>query len=285
MTTADGDLGRNARATLFTTIWFELGWSRYAPDGALAIIRPLVSLGPLTEGELGRHLMPSPKAPDLGWDSTAWEPLNEYTDEGLRQLREEFDPTPFAASPDEPATAAEAMAHEAQLRREHMDDVDQWSRAFGLAPVRTLRHLLGFLLAAGVLTKVGTGAGADQLIRLNETTPLPSEVLALSEDDRRAEDALRWQELHEPAAQAVIDLFDPHGEPISTLRTSLQRLSRQTGRDIESVRAGILNLLMDGDFVASADLERVLEHQVFELSVDWNQFRSSRISITRDHSD
>ncbi|MFD7161126.1 DUF6042 family protein [Kribbella sp. NPDC059898] len=283
MTTAEGNAGRSARATLFTTIWFDLGWSRYAPDGALAIIRPLVSLGPLTEAELGRHLMPTPKAPDLGWDSTAWEPLDEYTDEGLRRLREQFDPTPFAAGPDEPTTAAEVMAEEAQLRRDHIADVDSWSQQFGLEPVRTLRDLLRFLLAAGVLTKIGSGT--EQLIRLNDAAPLPAEILSLSEADRRTEDAQRWQELHEPAAQAVIDLFDPHGEPMTAIRTSLQRLARQTGRDLESVRAGVLNLLEDGDFVATADVERLLEHQVFELSVDWDHFHNSRISITRERAE
>ena len=175
------------------------------------------------------------------------------------------------------------MAEESRLRLEHMDEVDRWSRELGVEPVRTLRDLLEFLLAAGVLTT--TGAGDAALIRLNESAPLPAEVLTLSEEDRRSDDDLRWQRLHEPAAQAVIDLFVSDEAPTATLRTSLQRLAREVDLAVESVRAGVVHLLNDGDFTASADVERLLEHQVFELTVDWKKFRSSRITIVHNSDD
>lgn len=277
MSAADDSSSRNDRVNLFTTNWFSLGWSHHVPATALAVLQPLVTHGPLSVDELERHLFPSPKAPDLGWNSTAWEPLDEYTDESLQELRAEFEDTPFAVGPDEPDTAEAVMAEEIRLRLERMDEVDRWSRELGVEPVRTLRDLLEFLLAAGVLTT--TGAGDTALIRLNESAPLPGEVLTLSEEDRRSDDDQRWQRLHEPAAQAVIDLFVSDEAPTATLRTSLQRLAREVDLAVESVRAGVVHLLNDGDFTASADVERLLEHQVFELTVDWKKFRSSRITI------
>jgi hypothetical protein len=57
---------------------------------------------------------------------------------------------------------------------------------------------------------------------------------------------------HEGTAQAIIDLFDPHGDaPRSQLQTSLHRLSRMLDVDVESAREGVVNLLLDGDFTAS----------------------------------
>jgi len=227
--------------------------------------------------------MPSPQAADLGWNSTAWEPLDDYTDEGLQQLRAEFEDTPFAAGSDEPGSAEDVMAEENRLRLEHMDDLDRWSLELEVGPVRTLHDLLEFMIAARVLSKVG--ASDEAVLQLNSSAPLPSEVLSLSDHDRRVDDELRWQRLHEPAAQAVIDLFDPDGTATTTLRTSLQRLSRQIGMDTESVRAGILNLLQNDDFTATVDIERLLEHQVFELMVDWEKFSRSRISIVHRTED
>lgn len=283
MSAADDNSSRNARVNLFTTIWFSLGWSHHVPATGLAIIQPLFSQGPLSAKELGQHLVPSPKAPDLGWESTAWEPLDDYTEESLQQLRAEFEDTPFAAGPDEPDTAEAVMAEESRLRLERMDEVDGWSRELGVEPVRTLRDLLEFLLAAGVLST--SGAGDAALIQLSESAPLPGEVLSMSDDERRADDDMRWQRLHEPAAQALIDLFVPDGTATTTLRTSLQRLARHLDLAVESVRAGVLNLLNDGDFSASADVERLLDHQTFELTIDWERFRSSRITIVHRSDD
>lgn len=283
MSAADDNSSKNARANLFTTTWFRLGWSRHVPATGLAILQPLILHGPLSVDELGRHLIPSPQAPDLGWESTAWEPLEVYTDESLQALRAEFEDTPFATGPDEPDTAEGVMAEEARLRQERVDEIDRWSSELGVEPVRTLRHLLEFLLAAGVLTTAGTGEAA--LIQLSETAPLPGEVLSLSDEDRRFDDEMRWQELHEPAAQALIDLFVPGETATTTLATSLQRLARQLDLTVESVRAGVLNLLNDGDFTASVDVERLVEHQVFELTVDWEKFRSSRITVVHGSDD
>jgi hypothetical protein len=62
-------------------------------------------------------------------------------------------------------------------------------------------------------------------------------------------------------------------------------MARRLDLAAESVRAGVLNLLTDGDFTASSDVERLLDHQVFELTVDWEKFRSSRITIVHGSHD
>jgi hypothetical protein len=179
-------------------------------------------------------------------------------------LRAEFEDTPFAAGSDEPANAEEVMAEEARRRLEHMDDLDRWSLELEVSPVRTLRDVLEFMTAGSVLTK----AGDEAILQLNAGAPLPGNVLSLSDHDRRVDDDLRWQRLHEPAA-AAIDLFDPDGAAAAALRTSLQRLSRQIGIDAESVRAGILNLLQDGDFGRVSRYRARPGAPGLELMVDW----------------
>jgi hypothetical protein len=64
-------LAKASRPTISEHLWFGLGWSRHLPSASLAIIQPLVTDGALTVEELGRRLVPSPTAPDLGWNSTA----------------------------------------------------------------------------------------------------------------------------------------------------------------------------------------------------------------------
>jgi hypothetical protein len=44
-------------------------------------------------------------------------------------------------------------------------------------------------------------------------------------------------------------------------------------------RAGALDLLGEGDFGATIDLERAEEHCVFELVVDWECFHQKRINL------
>lgn len=69
---------------------------------------------------------------------------------------------------------------------------------------------------------------------------------------------------------------------LATVSTSSFDLPTTSGR---SVRAGVLNLLHDGDFSASTDVERLLDYQVFELTIEWERFRSSRITIVHRSDD
>jgi len=48
---------------------------------------------------------------------------------------------------------------------------------------------------------------------------------------------------------------------------------------VESVRAGVLNLLNEGDFNTTINVEQAAPHQVFELVVDWELFAATRISL------
>lgn len=41
----------------------------------------------------------------------------------------------------------------------------------------------------------------------------------------------------------------------------------------------MLNLLADGDFTATINVENATPHQVFELVVDWDRFYQNRISL------
>jgi hypothetical protein len=139
--------------------------------------------------------------------------------------------------------------------------------------------LLAFMLAAGVVFAVDD-AGTER-ITINPAAPLPGEVLALSDETREREDRIRWESLHEPTAQRIIRQFRPDDEDRLTtiITTSMQRLGRQLGVDIEGARAGIAVLLETGDFTASCDPETVAEHAVFEISVDWDLFAEKRISV------
>jgi hypothetical protein len=109
---------------------------------------------------------------------------------------------------------------------------------------------------------------------------LPDEILPLSDDRRNQEDMLRWETMYEPVAQRIINLFTPDEvDGPDSKRTSLQRLAYDLGVDVETVRAGLVTLLVTGDFTASHDPNVVTERQVFEIRVDWDLFGANRVSI------
>ncbi|MFC7597567.1 DUF6042 family protein [Terrabacter sp. GCM10028922] len=265
------------RAAIFSDVYFQLGWSRALPSSAIAILSPLVSHGPMTLEELEDWLRPEAGV-ERGWDAEAWEPLHEWTDDELRTQRESFQDTPFASDPEEPSDAASVMAEEQALRSAHVAELDAQSEALGVAAIRTLRDLLEFMVAGGLLTR--QQSGSRTLLKLNAHAPIPGEVLPLSAERQKEEDELRWQRMHESSAQSIIRLFNPHGDRVDALRTSLQRLAGQLDLDVESVRGGVLNLISEGDFSASIDVERAEEHRVFELVADWTAFTASRFSLS-----
>lgn len=92
---------------------------------------------------------------------------------------------------------------------------------------------------------------------------------------------MRWRELYEPVAQDIIRLFKPDSDlPLEVMRTSLQRLARELGIDIDTARAGLAVLVGEPDFSANRDPELIAEHAVIEISVDWEVFAEHRIGIT-----
>lgn len=204
--------------------------------------------------------------------------MKVWTDEEWQQAREAEEHGPFAFGPDDPADAAGANAVEIEHRKRELARSDVYSRALGIAPVRTMAAVLQYMIACGVV--IERTEGENVVYDLNPDVKLPSEVLPLSDEDRAKEDSLRWQGVHEATAQSIIRLFDPDGaERPERKRTSLTRLARELDSDFESVRAGVPNLLDEGDFTTTIDVEDAAPHQVFELLVDWERFAATRINL------
>ena len=269
-----------ARSALFSDVFFSRGWSQQLPTACIEIMGALVLADePPTRAQIEEHLRRREELKN-GWDSPAWDELHQWTDEELRDLDEHFEGDPvFGNRDDEPKDATGVIAEEAEHRAKHLAAMDGYSVALSVAPVRTMGDLLDFMVACGVLAEQGTPD--ETRYEINPAAPLPSEVLPLSNEERAAEDRRRWADLHEPTAQKIIELFhDDEDEPnAERRRTSLQRLAREIGTDVESARAGVLNLLQDGDFTATVDVERAAEHKVFELVVDWDRFHATRIQL------
>jgi len=267
------------RAALFQEIYFGRGGARYVPVGAIVIFGSLVNQGPLNREDLGDWMWAASRHGGRGWDTPAWDPVKVWTDDEWREAKAHHEDTPFAFGPDAPVDAASVNAEEIEDREQELARSDAYGAALGLGPVRTMGELLEYLVACGMLLEQqhdGNGVTYD----LNPDVPLPSEVLPLSDADRANEDALRWQDVHESTAQSIIALFDPDDVDRPDRKvTSLQRLARELDSDIESVRAGVLNLLKEGDFSATIELDEATPHQVFELVIDWECFAENRISL------
>lgn len=270
------DTEQERRAHLFSEICFGRGWSRTLPAAAVVVMAVLTNEGPLTRAQLDEQLRPEVAGGRQGLDAPAWDPLVEYTEEELAAQRESFAGTAFELDDEEESrSAAEVTADEAARRQEHLAEMDSYSDALGVAPVCTLGQLVDLMAACRVLT-----VDDAQRYVMNPAAPLPGEVLPLGAEESERQDQLRWSDLHSRTAQSVIKLFQPDAaDRIDRIRTSLQKLARHAGADVESVRGAVVNLLEEGDFSASLDVTTAADHQVFELSVEWENFVRSRISI------
>ena len=259
---------------------FGRGWLRYLPPASILFMGALANQGPLNKVDLGDWIRAGCRDGERGWDAEAWDPVKVWTDEEWQQARdaEEHGPFPFAFGPDDPADAAGANAEEIEDRERELARSDAYSQALGIAPVRTMADVLRYMIACGVV--IERTEGEDVVYDLNPDVELPAEVLPLSDEDRAREDSLRWQDVHEATAQSIIRLFDPDGEDRpERKRTSLTRLARELDSDFESVRAGVLNLLDEGDFTTTIDIEDAAPPQAFELVVDRERFAATRISL------
>jgi hypothetical protein len=122
----------------------------------------------------------------------------------------------------------------------------RYSEALGVAPVRTMGGMLTFMLTAGVVVAIDDAGG--ERLTINPAASLPGEVLPLSDETREREDRIRWEGLHEPTAQRIIRQFRPDDEDsLTVVTTSMQRLSRQLGVDIEGARRAC-GAVRDGRF-------------------------------------
>ncbi len=263
---------RMRRSLWLEQVYTRGGWMRYLPPAAVNVVRALLD-EPQTVEQIDANLRAS-EFTAAGWQSEAWEPLHPWTDEELAAQRADPD---FGDETDD-ADAATVNAEEAAEREARIAEVDGYSRHLGVAPVRTLADVLELMVACRILTRTGDGGGT--VVDFAFDAPLPAEVLPLSAEEREKEDRLRWRSAYEPVAGSIIGLFDPDLEDRpDRLRTSLQRLARQLDVDAETARAAALLLLEDEDFTANRELERIAEHQVFELTVDWERFDRERMSL------
>lgn len=270
-----GPAERSARERIevFTRVYLHSGWSRRLPEGAVTVLSALVDQ-PLTREEIHQQLRTA--TPDrLGLRADAWDPLHRWTDEELATQRAEFAGTPFEASDSEPSTAAEVNAEEADLRRQRLAEVDRYAAAVGVAPVRTLAEVVDLMVACRVLLVDEAGR-----FEVNAAAPLPAEVLPLGVEETAREDRLRWSNMHDGTAQAIIRLFGPDGAQRGQLRTSLRDLADQVGADVESVRAGLTNLLNDGDFSSTGDVDTAEADDPIELAVSWERFARTRFGVS-----
>lgn len=246
------DSAQGARARLFREIYFGRLWSRTLPEGAINIFTALFA-GPATRAEIHERSR-------AGLEGPIWDDLKIYTDDEL----------------DGSETAEEVNTEESAERDRRIAQLNTYGQAHGLRPIDTVGRLLDLMTACRILT-----LDDDGRYDLNPGAPLPGKVLPLPSAEAELQDKMRWAELHESTAQDLIRLFQPDAEdPVSDLTTSLQRLACQLKIDPERVRAGLQTLLEEGDFSASIDVATAREHQVFKISVDWDQFHEDRISLT-----
>lgn len=257
-------------------ILFADGWSRLPVESTAVLLLAVAGEQPVTREGLHLSLVGGRREGD-GLDGAAWDEPHVYTDEELAKLDQEFEGTPFETRENEPRTAAEVNAAEQARRAEHRLEMQRYAQALEVPEVHTLRDLLEFFVAAGVVLERPTGE-----LALNPHAPLPAEALPLDEEEAALQDEMRWARLHERLAQQVIGLFRPNEHVRArALQASLDQYAAQLNEDRESIRAAIEHLISEGDFAADVDLTTIPGDETFQLSVDWAQFARSRISVRR----
>ncbi|WP_433426365.1 DUF6042 family protein (plasmid) [Microtetraspora malaysiensis] len=259
----------------FGSVVFGQGWSRWMPASGVVLLGQFASTNaehPLTFEELTAELsFASRLIEDRGWETEAWEPLEELTDERLAELRETW------GDDDDDADAATVNAEEAANREQVKSRIDESARHLGVRQIRTYRDLFDYLVACQLIL-----AHTDDSVTrysLNLTPPLPGEVFPLTEEEAEEEDRIRWQHLHEGPAGTIIELFEPNGAQHDEIVSSLEKLSKKTAMDAETVREAILHLIAQGDFSATLDISRIERYKVFKLRVDWEKFLNTRIHV------
>lgn len=152
--------------------------------------------------------------------------------------------------------------------------------------IRRLREATGFRIETladclDLLEKLRLiRATQDGWVASEDVALLPEDVLALTEDERRQEDELRWDSVVAPAREVVIKIcalaFLRSGD--AAYRWSLDHLNEILGYDQLVLRDALLGLVDDGDFRSSADIATVSNSELFEFSVDWDRFHELRLS-------
>lgn len=228
------------------------GWIRFLPNTVLPLVLAVIHLHIEDwSGDLSDLSVESESFELIdsigGLDAGVWEPFEEDV----------------ARHPDE---AEHVEAQRARLARA--------AAAVG-ATVTTNTDLVELLRTLGIFERVENDGEIHW--RIGQPLPLPDERIPLGEEERTREDDLRWKQVHERNAQALIRLFVD--DELDMITDSLEALGERLEVPAESVREAIANLLAAGDFAASVDVSRVDAGEPFELAIDWDAFAENRIEI------
>lgn len=260
-----------AAAAAFSDTMYGKGWSRTLPPATVILLGEIAMGGVRRRELLDRKLRQNLHTPD-GLDSSAWDPLHDWTDEELAGLDDTF-----GGAEEERPSAAEVRAEEAAERETHLATMERYLAAKNLPPEHTIGALLDLLIACDVLLVNSSGE-----LTLNPDAPLPAETLPLAPEEASTQDDLRWRHIHEQTAQSIIRLFLPDEQTTDRLDTTLVDLGSLLGCDPEDARAGIQLLLEEGDFTSNPLPETASWTQRLSLRVDWAAFATTRIGISVD---
>lgn len=225
----------------------ESGWMRMLPDSAIDIFGAAASLAAEDRAGQLQHGLP-PRWAKEGLEAPAWSPLSPDNLEDSEAIR---------------------------LRREHEAVVARAATHVGVTPPVTMADLAELMRRLGLIQRQGTGAGTHWSV--TQPVPLPEECFPLTDEERSHEDRVRWQGLHYRNSQTLIRHFVD--SEITTMSTSLENLGERLDTTPQGAREAVLVLLDEGDFHSNVDMARVGESDVFELAVDWEKFKQTRISV------
>jgi hypothetical protein len=255
---------------LFVNVFMQGGWARVLPLYAQAPLYAIAGNNGATRDEIHADLLERAETPG-GLASAAWDPLHQWTDDELQELEDQYG---NLDAPEAPTTAADLRAAEAATREARIADLARYAQHLGIPPIRTIADLLDLMALTEVLLL------NDGVFTINPNAPLPAEVLPLSAEAAAAEDDIRWRNVHGALTSSVVSLFHPDSlARANELRSTLSDVARETDSDPESIRAAITALTSEGDFTASADVERLTADEIFTLTVDWDLFARTRIGV------
>ncbi len=157
----------------------------------------------------------------------------------------------------------------------HRARVDELAGALGLPPaVRTAADTADYLVAAGLLCRV-TKDGTVLLVPA-WPVPLPEERLALTAEERRVEDVLRWNELNDETGEQIIALFAPDSDRWPERTTSLRLLAQELQVDSEDVRQALVVFMTSVLLSVNADIPRLGDDSAFVLTMNWETYDRTR---------
>jgi len=181
--------------------------------------------------------------------------------------------------PDEDDPDPEQVAIDAALQREFETTMERAGRPIPT----TVLELADLMAALGIFER--TIEGGVERWRSPDPLPLTSETLPVSAEFAEGQDRERWEELHEPSAQALIRHAVDSLDGAERIETTLTRLGVDIGLDVSDVRFGLSNLANDGFSLVDAtsgafqDPETVEEVRPIAVLIDWERFNGRRFGL------